>query len=705
MLRTAVFVVCALVGTVDLAVAARAVTFEDLLHLRRVGDAAISPDGASVLYTARQWETSPRDAQKKEQRSHIWLVPVTGGAARPLTFDEAGATAPAWSPDGRYISFLSSRGAGEPARPQIWIMRADGGEASKLTDAKDGVMSYAWSPDARRIAYVSRDPEPDGVEARKKRGDDRRVFEDEFRMAHVWVVDVPAGDLPAEAGSHGKKDLPAKAGSYEKAGSHERRLTEGSAFTVTGSVSWAPDGSRLAFSAQQTPMLRDDRRDVYILSIADTRLEKITPNAGSESQPRWSPDGNTIAFMTEPASPHKTGPDGLATADPRQSRLALYDVRTRAVVDAGSPAFDFEPRNPVWTPDSRRLIFSAGKGTYVELFSYEPATKRYAQLTTNRVISLGTLSRDGAKAAFVMESATEPPDVHVSDLTFAAPRKLSNVNPQAAELALGETEVLTWKNEGLDLEGILVKPVGYRPGTKYPLLVVVHGGPGGAHRNTFRVGYGDGGQHWAGQGWAVLYPNPRGGTNYGEKFLRANIPDWGGGDFRDIMTGVDAVIAKGIADPDRLAIQGWSYGGYMTSWAVTQTNRFKAAMVGAGITNLWSMYGTNDLPNYLAAFFGGIPSTETLPLYMERSAMSHAHKVTTPTLILHGGSDERVPIGQPMEFYRAVKERGTPVELVFYPRQGHGLQDYYHQLDRLRRQFEWITTHTRGDAGRKTTTQ
>ncbi|MGH9346570.1 MAG: prolyl oligopeptidase family serine peptidase [Vicinamibacterales bacterium] len=659
--------------------AGRPVAFEDLLHMRRVADAAISPDGRAVLYTVRQWETGSRDPQKKEQRSQVWRVSSAGGESTPLTFDEAGANAPAWSPDGRFISFLSRRGSGEARRPQIWILRTDGGDAVRLTDVtdRDGVSSYAWSPDGTRIAYVTRDPEPSDVETRTKRGDDRRVYEDEFRMSHLWVVGI--------------------------ASQTATRITEGRARTIRGDVSWSPDGRRIAFAAAPTPMLRDGRLDVYVVSLADKQVEKITANPGADSSPRWSPDGGTIAFVTE-SSTVTPGPDGLGTADPRQGRLALYDLRTRALADAFDPQFDVEPRAIAWTPDGRRLIFAAGRGAYTEAYSYEPAAQRYVRLTTGRVIALGTLSKDGSTTAFVMESSTQPPDVYVSDLSFAAPRRLTTANPQAAGFSLGESEVITWKNEGLDVEGVLLKPVGFKAGTRVPLLVVVHGGPAGVHLDNFRVAYGDGGQHWAGQGWAVLYPNPRGSTNYGERFMRANIPDWGGGDFHDIMAGVDALVAKGIADPDRLAIQGWSYGGYMTAWAITQTTRFKAAMVGAGITNLWSMYGTNDLPNYLAAFFGGIPSKETLPLYMERSAVTHAHTATTPTLILHGGNDERVPIGQPMELYRALKERGTPVELVFYPRQGHGLQEYEHQRDRLRRQFDWITKHTL-EAGRKTTTQ
>jgi dipeptidyl aminopeptidase/acylaminoacyl peptidase len=303
-----------------------------------------------------------------------------------------------------------------------------------------------------------------------------------------------------------------------------------------------------------------------------------------------------------------------------------------------------------------------------------------------------------------MDSATVPADVHVSDLSFTSPRKISTVNPQAATFTLGETEVVTWRSDGHEIEGLLLKPVGYQQGRKYPLLVVAHGGPTGAYMNNFRVGYGDGGQHWAGQGWAVLYPNPRGSTNYGEKFMRANLGDWGGGDYRDIMSGVDDVIRRGIADPEKLAFQGWSYGGYLTCWVVSQTTRFKAAMMGAGLSNLYSMYGTNDISNYLGTFFNGMPSAETLPLYTARSGLTFADRVTTPLLILHGGSDERVPVGQSYEFYRALKDRGKTVELVTYPREGHGISEYYHQLDRLRRQYDWISKYTLGDAAPKTTT-
>ena len=666
MLKRTTLVFACLTAVAAAADAARPVTFDDIMKMRRIEAPAISPDGAHVLYVVRQWETSSRDPQRKEARSQVWRVATADGSMRQLTFDEAGATAPGWSPDGRYISFLSARGSSaDDRRAQVWLLPADGGEASKLTDSKESVASYAWSPDARHIGFVSREAETSDEETRRKRGDDRRVFEGEFRLSHLWVVSV-----------HAKTT---------------ERITEGRAFGVRGAPSWSADGRQIAFAAAPTTMLRDDRSDIYIADVAAKTTRKITSNAGPDTAPRWSPDGRAIVIVSEPnsAAPMADGTLPMAVVN---ARLIVYDVASASTQTADG--FDGSVSDPEWTPDSRRVVFTAGKGVYREIFSYEIASGRFTQLTKGRVATFGGLSRDGSRAAVVLESAAAPPDLFLTDPGFAAPRKLTTLNPETSELALGESEIVRWKSgDGVEIEGVLQKPVGFAVGTRYPLVVAVHGGPAGAFLDSYRLTPGDGGQHWAGQGWAVFYPNPRGSSNYGERFMQRNIHDWGGGDYRDILTGVDALVSRGIADPERLAIFGWSYGGYMTAWAVTQTSRFKAAMVGAGLTNLWSMYGTNDIPNVLGAYFKGQPNADNLPLYMERSALTHAAKVTTPTLILHGAADERVPIGQPMEFYRALKDRGVPTELVFYPRAGHGLTEYYHLLDRLQRQFDWITKH------------
>jgi dipeptidyl aminopeptidase/acylaminoacyl peptidase len=351
-------------------------------------------------------------------------------------------------------------------------------------------------------------------------------------------------------------------------------------------------------------------------------------------------------------------------------------------------------RAPSWSPDSARIYFTSGTRAWIDAYALDVASGRFTQLTRGRTLQLHSMSADGRVLAGTMDSPTSPGEVYVADASLGSPRVLTDTNPHAKDFALGETEVFTWTStDGTEVEGILLKPVGYQEGRRYPLLVVAHGGPAGAFVNNYRVGGLEGGHYLAGEGWAVLYPNPRGSTNYGERFLRANVNDWGGGDYRDIMTGVDALIARGIADPDRMAHIGWSYGGYMTAWVVSQTSRFRAAMVGAGLTNMWSMYGTNDIPNVLVGYFGGIPDAETLPLYLDRSAMHHIENVTTPTLILHGAQDERVPVGQAQEMFRALKDRGRVTELVFYPRAGHGITEYYHQKDRLQRIRDWITKH------------
>lgn len=646
----------------------RAVTFDDVLNVKAVGGATISPDGTQVLYTVRQWVN---EKDRMEARTHIWQVAANGATpARQITFGEKGDTQPAWSPDGRFISFVSARGAAEDTKAQVHLMRADGGEAWKLTDAKESVSSYSWSPDSARIAFVATDPRGADEEAAIKKRDDERVFEGDFRYAHVWVVDVNT-----------------------KAAT---RITEGTTYTVAGAPSWSPDGKRFVFGAGATPMLRDNRRDIYVADVTTKQVDKISPNFGSDTSPRWSPDGKSIAWTSEPYTGAPL-PDGTAPGVTMQSKLLLYDVAAKSIKDVSSPAFDTDAGNPVWTAEGNRVVFVAGKRAYNEAFAYDLTTGRYTQLSSKKTLQGSSISKDGRTIALTMDTPDSASEVYVTDPAYQNFRKLTTTNPQLAELAQGETEVVTWKGaDGLEVEGVLLKPVGFRAGTKYPTLVVAHGGPAGAYVNGFRLGGLEGGQVWANKGWAVFYPNPRGSTNYGEKFLQNNVNDWGGGDYKDIMTGVDALVARGIADPDKLAHIGWSYGGYMTAWVITQTARFKAAMVGAGLTNMWSMYGTNDIPSVLISYFGGIPNAKTLPLYLDRSAMTHIDKVTTPTLILHGAQDERVPVGQAYELYRGLKDRGKPTELVFYPREGHGITEYYHQKDRMQRIHDWVTKYTLG---------
>ncbi|MDP2319300.1 MAG: S9 family peptidase [Acidobacteriota bacterium] len=665
-------------------------TFDDVLNVKAVGGATISPDGAQVLYTVRQWVA---EKDRMEARTHIWIAPTSGAApARQLTSGEKGDTQPQWSPDGRYISFVSARGAGEEVKAQVQIMRADGGEAWKLTDSKESVSSYSWAPDSTRIAYVATDPRSAEEEANIKKRDDERVFEGDFRYAHIWVVDVEVR-LKADATSDSN---------VASGFSRTTRITEGKTFTVAGAPSWAPDGKRFVFGGGATPMLRDNRRDIFMAEIETKQVEKISTNFGSDTSPRWSPDGKSIAWTSEPYTGAPL-PDGTAPGVTMHSKLMLYDVAAKSIKNVSSPGFDTDAGNPVWTAEGNRVVFVAGKRAYNEAFAYDLTTGRYTQLSSKKTLQGTSISKDGRTIALIMDTPDQASEVYVTDPAYQNFRKLTTTNPQLAELAQGDTEVVTWKGaDGLEVEGVLLKPVGFTAGTRYPTLVVAHGGPAGAYVNGFRLGGLEGGQVWANKGWAVFYPNPRGSTNYGEKFLQHNINDWGGGDYKDIMTGVDALVARGIADPDKLAHIGWSYGGYMTAWVITQTTRFKAAMVGAGLTNMWSMYGTNDIPSVLISYFGGIPNAVTLPLYLERSAMSHIDKVTTPTLILHGANDERVPVGQALELYRGLKDRGKATELVFYPREGHGITEYYHQKDRMQRIHDWVTNYTLGEAGTRT---
>jgi len=660
----------------------RPMSLDDVMELRNVGAVALSPDGSRVVYTVSAWEhPAARDTSKGDRhdmRSHLWMVSSSGGDQRQLTFGERGETAPQWSPDGRSIAFLAARGAatGEDApRPQLWILPAAGGEAWQLSSARDGVGGYTWSPDGSRIAYLTTDTLSRDAEARTRRRDDPRTFEGDFRLSHVWVIDLVTRKAT--------------------------KVTSGD-FTVRGAPTWSPDGSRLAILTSPTPLIRDERRDAWIVTIASAARERVAPPPQMIAQgtPAWSPDGRTLAFGAL-VDTWKPNGDGIAPRSLKNTNLVLYDVAARAAREVTSAQFDNSIGALRWSNDGKAIQFIAQDRVYTSAFSFDVAAGRVTALTRQMMVRAPSYSADGRAVTFAMDSPTSPAEVYTADAAFAAPRRLTTTNPQLAGVSLGESEVITWKSrDGWEVEGVLLKPVGYQAGQRVPLLVDVHGGPTGAHTNGFKANWGSAGHYWAGRGWAVLYPNPRGSTGYGERFMRGNIKDWGGGDYRDIMAGVDDLVRRGVADSSRLAVTGWSYGGYMTGWIVSQTGRFKAAMMGAGLVNMVSMYGTTDIPGYIGTFYEGMPqldgslTNKSLEFYRSRSAITYADKVTTPLLMLHGGNDERVPIGQPMEMFRNLKDRGKSTELVFYPREGHGLAEYYHQIDKMKREYEWIARFT-----------
>jgi len=633
----------------------RAMTYDDIMAIKTVGGTAISPDGKNTLYTL-----SYADMKENERRTEIWIVSTDGGKPRRFSSGKNDIS-PQWSPDGQMIAFISTRGTGEAAKPQIYLISAFGGESEKLTDSKNGVSSFVWSQDSKRIAYVAQRPLSEAEEKKQKDKDDAQVVDAGFRFAHLWVIDVES----KKAGEIVKSDW------------------------VVSDPQFSPDGKRVSFTTNPTPKADDGSlSDVYIVNADGSGSpRKLYENAGPDAGARWSPDGKWISFSSRDA---KMGALGF-------QRLYIISAEGGAP-RAVAPNYDNNVPPVEWSRDGSTLYFSGTHRTTSQIFSVPSAGGEVKMISSGDAVIGGvSFARNANKIAFSRGDIQHQADVHVSAISNFNPVKLTDHNPQINGIALGRGEVIRWKSkDGMEIEGVLIYPVGYEAGKRYPTIAAIHGGPSGVWTQAFPGSYSNYAHIWAGRGWLVFLPNVRGSSGYGEKFLMANYRDWGGGDFQDIQTGLDELVKRGIADPDRMGQTGWSYGGYMTAWTLTQTDRFKAVMVGAGLTNMFSMYSTNDLQRVLEGYFGAQPWDDLEAYWAKASAMAHIKKAKTPTLILHGANDQRVPVGQAQELYMGLKKNGVPAQLVFFPREGHGLQEPRHQLDKMKREYAHFTKYVLG---------
>ena len=634
-------------------------TPELTLQVRQVRDVDVSPDGKRVVFVVRRAVT---EDDKSAYVSQLHLANSDGGDPVQLTHGEHTSDAPRWSPDGRTIGFLSDR----MGKRQVWLLPANGGEARRLTEAPGGVTSFRWSPSGKQIAFTAIDPTTAAEEKAARQKDDAWVVDDGIKMSRLYVIAV---DRPGPT----------------------RLLTRG-AYSV-GSISgvdrrggydWAPDGATIVFSHTRTPRPDDwPTADLSLVDVASGKVKSLAQTKAAEFSPFFSPDGKWIAYVASGTPPSWAG-DGtvqivsVAGGSPR--RLA--------------PTFDDFGRYSEllgWSADGKRLYFTEGRGTSVRL-EVLPLEGNPEMLSTGEG-TLGNVRLNATRTAFGFsaETASKPPEAYVSPAARWGPVAISRANRKFADVPLGRTEVERWKSpDGLEIEGLLTYPVGYAKGKRYPLLLVIHGGPMGAFTQQFVAGAGPYPvAAFAARGYLVLRANPRGSSGYGRKFRHANYGDWGKGDFRDLMAGVDHLIGRGLADPNRLGVMGWSYGGYMTAWTVTQTKRFKAASVGAGVTDLVSFTGTADIPGFLPDYFGAEPWDKP-EVYRAHSPLFQAKGVTTPTLIQHGERDERVPLSQGQEFYNALKRQGCVTRMVTYPRTPHGIQEPKLLRDCMERNLEWF---------------
>ena len=628
----------------------RAMTTDDGLDMVQVGGAMISPDGSWVLFSKSElnWE-------ENERETTWWRVSAEGGEPYRYIGDDGGGNFQ-FSPDGSRLAFTRS----VDDESQLFLLPTTGGEAVQLSEHETSIGSYAWSEDGSKIIFVATEPRTEEEEEAREAGYDA-IFVDEGpngqqsgNWNNLWLIEVESGA--------------------------ERRLTDTD--HRIGSFSVAPNGDRILFTSRiENRRNQQNLSEIQLLEVEAGTIRRLTDNSAPEGRLSWAPDGRSFAYTARTDGEWELLLDKIWVMDP--------DGGGRRIV---SGAFDGNIGNFVWAPDASAILFSGLHGTNNNLYRINLGSDSIEQITSSvGSLAPSSFSRDRVKMAYVFQDFDTPADIWVGPTDGTGAVQLTDVNPTIIdELVLGQGEVIRWESrDGTEIEGILMLPAEYRSGM-LPLLLHIHGGPAGVFRNSFSAS-----NHvWAGLGYAQLFPNVRGSSGYDDDLLRGNLRDIGSGDYEDLMTGVDELISRGIADPDKLGLRGWSYGGILGGWTITQTDRFKGASVGAMVSDWTSEYGPGFNHDVRLWYIGGTPWDNT-DEWRERSALTHVANVTTPTLVLHGINDRTDTEPQSMMFFQALKDQGKITRYIRFPREPHGFQEPRHQRTRDVEEIRWIQKYVR----------
>ncbi|MEQ1869786.1 MAG: S9 family peptidase [Vicinamibacterales bacterium] len=636
----------------------RPMTLIDLAEVPRVQDAQLSPDGRFVSY-----QLARADWRANRQVAHLFRQAVAGGAPEQLTSGDAGETSARWSPDGQTLLYLSRAESGL----QIFLVPSGGGPPRQLTHHGTGVFGGAapqWSPDGSSIFFLASDAQADLVRQRQRLKDDVYAYDEDFLQRHLWRVTVGDGT--------------------------ELRITTGS-FSVM-SFRLSRDGSRIAQHRAPSPLIADiTRGEVWTSDVVGGATRVITSNRVEELEAEFSPDNSQLLFLAEanerlePTYRSSIFLVGAAGGAPR--RLL--------------PQFPYAVEHATWSPDGKSVLAVVNMGVHSEIFSIEVASRRPRALTDGQhSVQFWSVAPSAGRMVFQLDEPARLGDAWVMPVGGGTSTRVTGVYDSLAhDFELPRQEKASWRGvDGATVEGVLYYPSGYQLGQRYPLVVQLHGGP----QESDKFGYGPGFivnyvPVLTSHGYAVLRPNFRGSAGYGDVFLRDVVGKYFKNMHFDVMAGVDSLVARGIADPDRLAVMGWSAGGHLTNKLITFSHRFKAAASSAGVANWISLFAQSDIRSSRTAWFGGVPWGPGAPidLFWNSSPLKDASRVRTPTIFIAGENDSRVPMSQAVEMYRALRANGVPTRLWVAPREGHQWSELRHQIAKANLEMEWFDRHVR----------